>query len=222
MTIKNLVIALATVAIILGTPFVATATQFTLSEFWVDAYDPANSVDGLEIDWRLAQDFILEKTFDLEVDQTISFDLFDIWTPESDVAWGEDTRRKNITANFVFSEPFFSGQVGGNTFGVSLFGSVEWGKVVWNNPTIFSFGDNPEGYLAVHLSNETFNEGFLGLNGGVNYGCTVNAKFKLLQEAGEVTDLNTAGLSVPDASIMFLLGPALIGLGILGRRKRPQ
>ena len=35
----------------------------------------------------------------------------------------------------------------------------------------------------------------------------------------DAQSLDPPGTQVPDASIMFLLGPGLVGLGLLGRRK---
>ena len=194
--------------VLVSTATGAAATTFTLSKFSVNAYESGDN--GLGIGWDLADNLSLPKTFTLpEVGAHTTFHLFDIWTWETAVNY-DDTIKRKIEANFGFSSPDFSGSVGGSTFGLSLFGLFDRGKVQWSNPTIFSYGTDPIGALSVSLSDETFNAGFFDLKSGASYGATVSAKFALVKEGGT---------SVPDASIMFLLGPALIGLGILGKRK---
>jgi hypothetical protein len=165
----------------------AHATVFTLDSFSVDAHtNPAQAGLTVDINPLLVPGSNpatnLPLTFDLGASNPQEFNLFEIYTPESSVNFGEDTTPYDISATFNFSGPATgSTTVGGETFGVTFFGIVQAGQLVWNGPADFTWGNG--GVMTISLSNETFNQGLFGLNDGNRkcgascYGADVQATF---------------------------------------------
>lgn len=113
------------------------------------------------------------------VGQTISSNLFNIYTNETDVG-PDDLVAKPISVAFNFTSPVFGGALTGTTFGQSFGGLVEKGVLTWNNggAAIFNFGNG--GKLQVKLNDTVFNSGRYGLDEGDCDGGTVTAQFTLL------------------------------------------
>lgn len=152
--------------------------------------------------------------FTLDVGDTFSMPLFDIWTDEAAVN-ADDTVAGNLRVSFNFAAAG-DGVVDGATAGVRAFGGlVQYGQVVWNNPVILTFGETR---LSVSLTDAVFNTGFAGLNGGSDSGATVRANFTLLSAAAAPTPV-----PLPASAVLLLGGLGVGGLTVgLRRRKTPQ
>lgn len=163
----------------------ANATVFTLDSFNVTA----NSSDpGLVVNIHKIQTTPL--TFDLAATDPQTFELFTIYTNESDVANGEDTVAKPISISFNFSAPLpnsvdpVTGETYGDydpilLFGLIYIGNTHSGELVWNNggATQMHFGHNLTGLMTITLNGGEFNEGAYGLNDGKKKGLKVSATF---------------------------------------------
>ena len=146
-------------------------------------------------------------SFNLNVGQSTTFDLFDIWTNDT-VINGQDTTPQSITVGFSLSQPSTSGTVTGSSRGNSAF-IFQWGSVDWQAPVMLAFGNG--GMLSIALSNETFNFGILGLGAGQANGATVQATATYVSAPAPIP-LPAAGFGL------------LAGLGALGmvRRRRSR
>ena len=94
---------------------IAGATTFTLGDFNVNLND---SDPGLVLHSAAIPGTPF--SFDLNVGESITFDLFKIWTEETTVN-SDDTVTKPITVsmNFTAPPPPFGNTIDGDTFGVS-------------------------------------------------------------------------------------------------------
>ena len=147
----------------------------------------------------------------LEVGETAFISLFDIWTNESDVGH-DDTVPQSVEVTFDFTDPETFGILDGSSSGVSFFGIIEYGRIVWDNPLVLTFGDNDEGMLSISLSDAIFNAGWFGLAEGEQYGASIGASFTLVSGA----------TPVPLPAPLFLLAAGLTGLIVVARRRREQ
>jgi len=173
------VAAVVAAAMVFGTTTAThAAVTFTLDDYavTVNSTDPGLVIQQQEL---LGTPWV----FDLELGQSTTVDLFEIWTDEGSVNW-DDLTPKDISVAFSFSSPPppFDGSSTGHTAGQWLFGAIQWGDVVWNSPLELPLGYLGDGMLKITLSNETFNEGLFGLSEGPGYGATVEATFTLLAE----------------------------------------
>lgn len=177
------------------------ATLFELDNFDVNLN---NSDPGLVLNWSPVLNTPVSHT--LDVGESVTFDLFEIWTNETTVN-KDDKATKPISVDFSFSSPeIFGGTVEGDTSGISFLGGIiQSGQVAWNDPLTLAFGNG--GKLGVSLSDEFFNFGLFGLNPGQAKGATVEATFTLIAESSK---------QVPEPS--GLLGLSLLGLGFLGKK----
>lgn len=152
-------------------------------------------------------------SFDLEVGNSVTFDLFDIWTDENSLAFGEDTVDQDIFVAFDFTAPPppFGGTVSGETDGVFFgFFLFQQGEVTWDGTETVSFGALGDGVLELSLSDETFNTGFLGLNEGSASGATVQLTATYVTEPSVV----------PLPASAFLLLAGIGGLGVARRFRK--
>jgi hypothetical protein len=201
----------------------AHATVFTLDSFNVDAHtNPTQNGLTVAINPLLVPGpnsaTNLPLTFDLGASNPQTFDLFEIYTPESSVNFGEDTTPYDISATFNFSGPAAgSATVGGDTFGVTFFGVVQYGEVTWNGPANFTWGNG--GLMTISLSNETFNQGFFGLNDGNRrcgascYGADVDATFDW--------QADPTGVPEPASWALMIGGFGLAGAALRRSRATP-
>lgn len=169
--------------------------------------DPGLVVDSADLE---ANPF----TFDLNEGDSVTFNLFKIWTPEGAVN-DDDLAPQPISVDFNFTSPeTMSGSVGGSTSGdtapdplFGIDGFFQGGILSWGSPLQLVFGALGDGLLEVSLSDTKFNEGaFWGLG---NHGAKVQAEIKLVKEASEV----------PEPSTLALLGIGLFGMGMRARRR---
>lgn len=147
-------------------------------------------------------------SFDLNAGESVTFNLFKIWTPESAVN-SDDKVPQPISVDFDFTSPgLMSGSVNGNTSGeTEVLGFFQEGVLSWGAPLQLAFGALGDGLLQVSLFDAEFNEGaFWGLG---NHGAKVKAKIELISEASEV----------PEPGTLALLGLGLLGMGMRSRRR---
>lgn len=156
----------------------------------------------------------LSNPFTLNLTQGVSetFDLFDIWTNESTVNFGEDTTPMSGSVDWTFTAPTGSGTSSGDTYGFNAWFVFQGGKISWSNPTTVSLGNG--GSLDISLSDETFNGDWFGLNPGQANGATVKSTF-LLTEAGDPT-----AVPAPGSFGILGIGIGLLGFGVMLRRRR--
>jgi len=146
-------------------------------------------------------------SFDLDEGESVTFNLFKIWTTETTVN-DDDTVPQPISVDFNFTSPdLMNGSVSGNTVGETiLWGTFQGGDLTWGAPLQLSFGALGDGLLEVSLFDTAFNSGIFGLG---SYGAKVKAEVKLLAEASEV----------PEPSTLAMLGIGLLGVGLRARRR---
>jgi hypothetical protein len=155
---------------------------------FADAGIKSSLVDGLE-----------NIAFALDDWQSWTFNFFDIWTEEGDVAT-DDTTATSITATLDF-DASDGLSPDGHTVGVS--GIFESGKIRWHRPVTVTAGGRT---FILSLSDEEFNGGLFGLTEGA----TVEATIKQI----------SSDFSVPDnGSTAMLLGLAFIALALVCQRK---
>ncbi len=148
--------------------------------------------------------------FDLEVGDSITFGLFDIWTEEGTIN-DDDTVPQSINVAFNFTNPVTSGTGEGESVGNTAFwGFFQWGEVSWNNPTQLTWGNT--GVLELSLSDETFNFGkWWGLKEGERKGATVELTAKYVSA-------DIAPVPLPASGLLLIGG--LGGLAAFARRRR--
>jgi hypothetical protein len=130
--------------------------------------------------------------------------VFGISTPEKVVTLFEDTKKYDIAVAFNFANPL--GVVGapitGSTRGVFQLFANGYGKVTWEGPETYTFGNG--GAFRVKLKNTDF-----ALGGAVT---NVAGEFKLLTES-------VSAVPEPATWAMMLLGFGATGVAVRRRRK---
>jgi hypothetical protein len=160
---------------------------------------------GLVIKYALVTG-LKDVAFSLNDGQSYTFDLFKIWTDETDVSLSEDTIKKPITMNLEFDTPDESLSLYGDTYGIN--GFWQWGQVTWDGPVTLALTDRT---FKVSLSDEQFNKGFFGLDEGKKYGAIVQATVK---------QIGSSYVSVPDnGSTAMLVGLSLLVIASASKRR---
>jgi hypothetical protein len=182
----------------------SSATTFT-GTFLVD-YNTTNP--GLIIDVNPSSG-PLSFSLDNTGDSTPWMPLFEVTT--NDHSGLDNLIPQPIAASFDFISPDADGLVGGITGSFFIFNYL-----LWDGPETLLF--NYGGALGVYLSDAIF--GYGSHRGGV-----VSAKFTLLSApSAPLSVLNgpspSAPLAAPLPPAALLLGTALLGMGIVSRRKR--
>ncbi|MCP4383113.1 MAG: hypothetical protein GY798_17105 [Hyphomicrobiales bacterium] len=183
--------------------FAAPAAAITFDGTYVVSYN--DSDPGLVVHVDAPPGTL--SSFDLDVGGSTGwFPLFDIWTEECCVNQ-DDFVAQPIDVSYTFTSPppGFTDSVDGETAGSSFFGIIEWGRVSWNDPVAFAFGNG--GILLAYLSDETFSAGLFGLG---TRGATVNAKFTL----------QVAPVPIPPAIALFAGGLGALGYLAMRRRRK--
>lgn len=154
-------------------------------------------------------------SFDLTAGESKTFDLFDIWTNDAFVNYGEDTAPKLISVDFGFLLPkVFDSSIDGTTKGYTNRPAVsQGGELSWSGPANWFFGPNSDGHLRLSLTHEIFNSGLFGTSPGETFGATVEATVTLVQDATSV---------VPEPGTLGFLGLGVLGLAATARRRYSQ
>jgi len=146
--------------------------------------------------------------FNLDVGQSTTVKLFDIWTNENSVG-SDDTVPQSINVGFDMTDPVSTGNVSGSTVGNSLlFGLFQSGSVSWDGPLQLAFGKG--GILSVMLNNATFNDGVFGLDEGQRHGAGIKATFTYEQSPS----------AVPLPAGLGLMAAGVGALGAAARRRK--
>ncbi len=209
---KGVFSSLATACMIaIGTPFAQAIPLYY--DVGAGSTVDANNGAGLEMEWMLKPG-LSNTAFTLDNSQSFTFGFFDIWTDETAVN-PDDTVSKSITATLNFTVPDIYAVVGGNTVGISFFGIVQAGRVIWDNPApIFNALDRQ---FSIDLSDETFNLGFFGLNEGQRFGATVEATVTQISSYSPITN----SVPVPDSgATVHLLGLSFLAVAAYRRSTR--
>ncbi len=141
--------------------------------------------------------------------------MFTVWTTEGTI--NDDdyaTDAFKVTFNFTQPLPGFGGEATGGTSGWTsgLFGSIQGGKLVWDNGGSFDlfYGSGNSGILNVQLNDVDFNKGFFwGTNDGKKFGGHVDATFTLTQSA----------IPEPATWAMMITGFGLVGAAMRRRQR---
>lgn len=158
-------------------------------------------------------------SFTLNEGASTTFDLFYIWTDEGWVN-DDDTNPKPISVDFGFLMPdVFTGSVDGTTNGYSVLeGFFQGGVLTWDGPGIFSFGPNGDGQLRVSLTDETFNDGWLGTDQGPFWAPCSECAGATIQAT--ITLEHNATAAVPEPGTLALFGIGLLGIAVTARKSR--
>ncbi|MCW5759751.1 MAG: PEP-CTERM sorting domain-containing protein [Phenylobacterium sp.] len=213
---RKFVAALAATA---GLAFAATQAQATVfaGNWELTAYNSADPGLVLKINGPLTDTFDL----DLGSDPVQSFDLFKLYTNETNVN-GDDTAWSAISLKFTFDSPSNNNGpifVNGDTNGYTFFGIYQAGQLVWDQggQALLTWGHGEPGLedpgrMTITVNGGTFNEGLFGLNEGKKHGLKVAAEFHW--------DNNPTFGAVPEPATWALM---IGGFGMAGatlRRRR--
>jgi hypothetical protein len=203
---KKLCLFLCSLFFVVGTYGHANALIFTLGSYDITLHTVG---DGL----LLNSSPVLQMPspgWDLALGDSITVDLFDIWTDETWINADDQVSKPiEVSLNFTTPPPNFGGSIEGETDGISqgFGGFYQAGQVTWDGPVTFNFGAGGE--LVASLSDEIFNEGYLWLGPGCKGGTV------------ELT-LTYQTAPVPEPSTMLLLGAGLLGLVGFRRKFRKE
>ena len=151
-------------------------------------------------------------SFSLSEGESSSFKFATVGTTESWIN-DDDLKPKTITAHLDFDSPdHVSDIISGTSVGYTGILSFTQGwNLKWNDPILVETNDG------LKFSIDFTDVGYYSLLWqGPSSSADVYAKIKLISEPNSNSD---PPRSVPDADIMWLLGPAFIALGLLGRKK---
>jgi len=221
------------VLLICGAMTPVYAETFTLNSITITDW---NDSDGLGLDILTDNSAYVPYATspDLTVGESWKFNLFDIWTNEEQVAFGDDTIERPITVEFDWSMTASTGgPITGITKGFTEEGTVDYfyyqlsdwindeGQVFWDfSSTNFTFGN--DGRFSIALSEPKFNQGLLDpldgllaidgqwatLYGGQINGAIVEATLLYVE----------APTAVPIPPAIILLGTSLLGIAGIRRK----
>jgi hypothetical protein len=151
-------------------------------------------------------------TFPLDVGQTSAPIYFaTIGTTESWIN-SDDVNPGTVTANIVFDIPSLSQNIEGTSVGFTgFFSFIQGWNLIWNDPVYVETADGLK--FSIDLTDVGYASWFWQ---GPDGTACVYARIKLICNPGDSPS------SVPDAGILWLLGPAFIALAILGRKRAKQ
>jgi hypothetical protein len=144
-------------------------------------------------------------SFNLGSGESKSFDLFKIWTDETDVG-KDDYADDGIGVYFDVSSHGASGSVEGKARGTNLL-LFQWGSVDWSKPLELDVGT---GTLSIALADAVFNKGLFGLTEGDRHGATVGAT------------VSYTAAPVPLPAGLGLIAAGTAALGFAGFRRKPE
>ena len=151
-------------------------------------------------------------SFSLSEGESSSFKFATVGTTESWIN-DDDINPKTVTAYIDFDSPdHVSDIISGTSVGYTGILSFTQGwNLKWNDPILAETTDGLK--FSIDLTDVShYNLLWQGPSGSAD----VYAKIRLISGPNSNADLPS---SVPDADIMWLLGPAFIALGLLGRKK---
>jgi hypothetical protein len=183
MTDRPKTLAMAILAALAASPGLAATVQadFALSGSAFTALGLVISTD------RTSGSF----SYDLTAGQSVTFDLFRLWTNEPTVD-ADDLAPDSLIAQFTMPAYGATGAVSGTTRGnTAFFGILQFGSLAWGTPLTLAFGNG--GSATISLSGGNFNTGLFGLSPGSGSGRTVRATLTLNSEPTTVP-LPAAGL----------------------------
>jgi hypothetical protein len=151
----------------------------------------------------------------LDVGQSFEISVLKLWTNEREVN-GDDKVKKPFSVAFNFSNLSTSGTAIGDTYGVSLFGAAQAGKLTWRKPLQLSFGPGGTGKLTVALTDRTFNAGFAGLDEGKGGAATLKARITYNAEPSGALSSSLLAATTPTMAPVPLPAAGLLLLGALG------
>jgi hypothetical protein len=147
--------------------------------------------------------------FSLDIGQSSNYIYFATFGTTEGWINRDDINPGDITAKVDFDNPNLLQAIEGTSVGFTGgFSFIQGWNIKWNDPVYVETVDGLK--FSIDLTNVGYSSWFWQ---GPDGEADVYAKITLISES------NANLSSVPDAGIMWLLGPAFIALGLLGRKK---
>jgi hypothetical protein len=208
---KKIFACFCSMVLIFGIGRYVHATSYTFDMgggSWVDTSD---TNDVLQMYATVNPD-LKDIQFSLNVGETSDSFYFakigtnETWINDDDIIPG------TVTAYVDFDNPDLTQAVGGTSVGFTgcLLFDQGW-RLIWDDPVYVGSPDSL--YFSIDLTDVSYHSGWWQ---GPDGSACVKAKVTLLNNPGDPPN------SVPDAGILWLLGPAFIALGWLGRKKAKE
>ena len=188
----------------------AQATQYTFNMGAGSSVDTSGTNSVLQMFAVINNSGLDSEIFSLNAGETSNPIYFatigttETWINDDDIIPG------SITAHVDFDNPDLTPAIGGTSLGFTGFFSFTQGwNLIWNDSGTFSTPDGLE--FSIDLTDVGY---YSWLWQGPDGSADVYAKITLISEPGD-----DPPSSVPDAGIMWLLGPSLIVFGLFSRKK---